>query len=120
MRNINPNTLKNDLEDWCASIQKSLIAPLVLNTKKAIFSTGIKRLAIAGGVSANSFLRDEITKLAIKENIEFYIPPLSYTMDNAAMIGAVGQFSMRNGAYDDISSSAQARIISDKWKYSDI
>lgn len=119
-QNINPNTLKNDLDDWCASIQKSLIAPLILNTKKAIFTTGIKRLAIAGGVSANSFLRDEITTLAIKENIEFYIPPLSYTMDNAAMIGAVGQFSMRNEAYDDISSSAQARITSDKWKYSGI
>lgn len=117
---ISANTLTNDLDDWCASIQKSLIAPLVQNTKKAIFNTGIKRLAIAGGVSANTFLRDEITRLAMKENIEIYIPPLSYTMDNAAMIGAVGQFSMLNGVYDHVSSSAKARITSDKWKYLDI
>mgnify|MGYP001255630193 CR=1 FL=1 len=119
-QSINPNTLKNDLNDWCASIQKSLVYPLIQNTRKAIFDTGIRRLAIAGGVSANTFLRDEIKRLAIKEKIEVYIPPFPYTMDNAAMIGAVGQFSILNRVYDDISSSAKARITSDKWKYSDI
>lgn len=111
----NPNTLSSELNDWCASIQKSLIEPLVLNIEQAIKQTGIGQLAIAGGVSANSHLRHLIQKLGIKQNIQVYLPPLSYTMDNAAMIGAVGQFSLLNGVSDSIRSSADARLISDRW-----
>lgn len=107
--------MSNELNDWCASIQKSLIEPLVLNIEQAIKQTGIGQLAIAGGVSANSHLRYLIQKLGIKQNIQIYLPPLSYTMDNAAMIGAVGQFSLLNGVSDSIGSSADARLISDRW-----
>ena len=61
----NPNTLSSELNDWCASIQKSLVEPLVLNIERAIKQTGIRQLAIAGGVSANSHLRHLIQKLGL-------------------------------------------------------
>ncbi len=111
-----PDTLINDLPDWCASIQLSLISPLIKNIKKAILETGIKRISIAGGVSANSLLREQIRVLGESMGLKTYIPPMSYTTDNAAMIGAVGQFSFQNQKFDSISSSAKARMVTTNWK----
>ena len=70
---------------------------------------------LVGGSSATDQIEMSQVVKGIKQNIQIYLPPLSYTMDNAAMIGAVGQFSLLNGVSDSIGSSADARLISDRW-----
>ena len=70
----NPKFIEENLEDLCASIQHSIISILLKKLEKAIIQTGIKKLAIAGGVSANSYLRSELGKLAKKKGYQLYIP----------------------------------------------
>ena len=73
--------------DLACSFQNVAVDELIRKTKLAIHQTNSKRLIIAGGVSANLYLREEFTKLAEEENIKLTIPPIKYCTDNAAMIG---------------------------------
>ena len=73
--------------DLAASFQNIAVDELIRKTKLALEQTNSKRLIIAGGVSANKYLREEFAKLAEKENIKLSIPPIKYCTDNAAMIG---------------------------------
>ncbi|MCK5677096.1 MAG: tRNA (adenosine(37)-N6)-threonylcarbamoyltransferase complex transferase subunit TsaD, partial [Flavobacteriaceae bacterium] len=96
----NPNFIKENLNDICASIQYTIINILMKKLKLASKKTGIKNIAIAGGVSANSGIRK-----ALKENEKnlgwtSYIPKFEYTTDNAAMIGIVGYFKYLNNNFD--------------------
>ena len=77
--------------------------------EKAIKATGIKNIAIAGGVSANSALREGITNLGTKYGCEVFIPKFSYTTDNAAMVAAAGLFKYIDGEFADLSLTAYAR-----------
>ena len=88
----NPRFIEENLEDLCASIQFSIIDVLIKKIKKAIEETGIKEIAIAGGVSANSFLRSELYKLSKDKKFNLYIPKFEYCTDNAAMIAISGYF----------------------------
>jgi N6-L-threonylcarbamoyladenine synthase len=88
----NPNFIEDNLEDLCASIQHSIITILLEKIQKAIYKTGIKEIAIAGGVSANSLLRSELKKLADKNKYKLHIPEFEYCTDNAAMIAIAGYF----------------------------
>jgi N6-L-threonylcarbamoyladenine synthase len=72
--------------------------------------TGISKVAIAGGVSANSGLRDALTTWGAKNNISIYLPPIEYTTDNAAMIGIAGYYQYLQGANAPLSTSAQAKL----------
>lgn len=77
---------------------------------KAVRQTGIKRLAVAGGVSANSGLRNAFVEYGAKHNIKIFIPKFSYTTDNAAMVAVVGYFKYQDKDFCDISLPPFARV----------
>lgn len=86
----NPNFISENLNDLCASIQKSIVDILMNKLRIAVTDTDIKSIAIAGGVSANSKFRDEILKFGREKNLEVSIPRFEYCTDNAAMIAIAG------------------------------
>ena len=92
-----------------ADIQKELDAAQKklndTNVKKAINKTGIKTVALAGGVSANSYIRREFFKLE-KEGIKVYMPDLKLCTDNAAMIASAGYYNFINGKRDEMDLNA--------------
>lgn len=88
----NPTFIADNLRDICASIQYTLIKMLLQKLRKAARQTGIKHIAIAGGVSANSGLRKAIQEMGIEEGWQVYIPRFEYCTDNAAMIAIVAHF----------------------------
>ncbi len=88
----NENFIEENLADICASVQHTLIEILVKQLKKAVKETGITRVAIAGGVSANSGLRNRLQELAEKHNWSVFIPSFEYCTDNAAMIAVTGYY----------------------------
>jgi len=106
----NPRFIEENLEDLCASIQHSIVNILLNKLEKAIKLTGIKQLAIAGGVSANSYLRSELVKLAKDKGYMLYIPKFEYCTDNAAMIAITGYFKYLDKDFTDQSEVPSARL----------
>ena len=98
----NPNINKADL---CASFQKTVTETLIENVQKAIKITGIKTIALAGGVSANSYIRKQFLNLE-KDNIKVYMPDLKLCTDNAAMIASAGYFNYMAGNISDLNLNA--------------
>lgn len=84
--------IENNLADLCASIQFTIVEILMNKLKLASLQTGIKNIAVAGGVSANSFLRNAILKEQELNNWKVHIPPMEYCTDNAAMIATAGYY----------------------------
>ena len=78
----------------------------ILHTKKAIKETGITKIALAGGVSANSYIRQEFSKLQSENNIEVYYPELKLCTDNAAMIASAGYYNFIKGNISDLTLNA--------------
>lgn len=106
----NPDFIKNNLEDLCASIQHSIITILLQKIERAIKETGIRELAIAGGVSANSYLRNELKKISEKKKYNLYIPKFEYCTDNAAMIAIAGYYKYLNKEFASQRESASASL----------
>ena len=88
--------VKKNMNDLCASIQYTIIDILMEKLVRASKQTGIKQIAVAGGVSANSGLRDALTHQAKINHWETYIPEFNFTTDNAAMIGITGYYKYHN------------------------
>lgn len=86
-----PNFVSSHMDDICASVQHSIVSILMDKLQKAIAQTGIKNIAIAGGVSANSGLRKAINSLE-SQGCSVFIPPFEFCTDNAAMIGIAGYY----------------------------
>lgn len=86
----NPNINKADL---AASFEKDVAEILLKNTKMAVKETKINKIALAGGVSANSYIRKAFKELEEKENIQVYYPELKLCTDNAAMIASAGYYN---------------------------
>ncbi|MFD2592485.1 tRNA (adenosine(37)-N6)-threonylcarbamoyltransferase complex transferase subunit TsaD [Aquimarina hainanensis] len=105
-----PDFIEKNLEDICASIQYTIINILIDKLKKASKETGIKRIAIGGGVSANSGIRAALKSGEHKFGWKTYIPKFEYTTDNAAMIAIVGYLKYLKKDFTDMSAIAQARI----------
>ena len=99
----NPDVNKNDL---CASFQNAVTEMLVENTKKALNSLKVNKLALAGGVSANSFIRKNFSKLGEERNIKVYYPDIKLCTDNAAMIASAGYYNYINGKMSDLYLNA--------------
>ena len=91
-KKINENFIEENMNDICASIQRNLIDLLMQKLKKAIKQTGIKRVAIAGGVSANSGLRKRLEKHRNDFGWEIFIPDFQYCTDNAGMVASAAYF----------------------------
>jgi len=106
----NPNFIEENLNDICASIQYTIIAILMDKLKLASKQTGIKHVAIGGGVSANSGIRGALKDAETKFGWTTYIPKFEYTTDNAAMIAIVGYLKYLEGTYTDQSVAASARL----------
>ncbi len=94
------------VEDVCASFQAAVIEVLVKKTMKLAEHTGIKQVAIGGGVAANSHLRKEMTRACEKAGVDFYYPSMKYCTDNAAMVGVNGYYELVNGRLADYSLNA--------------
>ena len=103
--NLNHNKPDINKADLCASFQKTVTEMLLENTRKAIEQTGIKTLAIGGGVSANSYIRGEFLKLE-KEDIKVYMPDMKLCTDNAAMIASSGYYNFIKGKRDGLDLNA--------------
>ncbi len=105
----NPDFIKENLNDLCASVQKTIVDTLMEKLEKASKELGINEVAIAGGVSANSGLRNAMKEKAETSGWNIYIPKFEYTTDNAAMIAMVAKLKYEKGEFADLSVSATAR-----------
>ena len=103
--NLNHKTPDINKADLCASFQKTVTEILIENIKKAIKQTGINTLVLAGGVSANSYIRNAFLELQ-KENVEIYMPDLKLCTDNAAMIASAGYYNYLAGKKSDLDLNA--------------
>ena len=105
----NPNFIKENVENLCASVQKTIVDVLMQKLEKAAKDYNVKEVAIAGGVSANSGLRNAMQKNVEKLGWNVYIPKFEYTTDNAAMIAMVAKLKFERGEFTDLRTSANAR-----------
>lgn len=105
----NPDFIKENLVDICASIQHTLINILFQKIEKAVEKTGINTVAIGGGVSANSGIRSKLLSYN-KRGWNTFIPPFEYTTDNAAMIGISGYYKFLEGYTAGMEITASPRI----------
>lgn len=106
----NPEFIKENLNDLCASVQHSIVEILMDKIEKAVALTGIQTVAIGGGVSANSEIRKRLIEARHTKGWNTFVPKFEYTTDNAAMIGIVGYHKFRKGLFDDLTISAKARL----------
>jgi N6-L-threonylcarbamoyladenine synthase len=106
----NPDFIKENLVDICASIQYTIVNIIIDKLKKASKETGIKTIAIGGGVSANSAIREALKDGESKYGWTAHIPKFAYTTDNAAMIGIVGYLKYLQEDFADESVTANSRI----------
>ena len=102
----NPNINKADL---CASFQKNVTDTLIENVKKAVDKTKIKRIVLAGGVSANSYIRGKFLEFE-RDGIKVYMPDLKLCTDNAAMIASAGYYNFISGKRDKLDLNAVPNI----------
>lgn len=93
------NFVEKNLNDICASLQKHLIGMLLQKLKLASQQTGIKQIAVAGGVAANSGLRNTLSELAKELNGKVFIPEFQYCTDNAAMIAMAAHYKFLAGKF---------------------
>lgn len=106
----NPDFVKENLADICASLQHTLIKILLQKLKRAARELKIKEIAIAGGVSANSGLRKALQDLAVKEQWNIYIPDFQYCTDNAGMIAIAAHYKYLAGIFSSQAVSPLARM----------
>ena len=107
-----PEFIQENLNDLCASVQYTIVEILLKQLKKAIQETGIHEFCIAGGVSANSGLRQGVAQLAQKTKSTVFLPAFEYCTDNAAMIAMAAHFKYLDGAFESLAVTASARS---KW-----
>ncbi|NER14012.1 tRNA (adenosine(37)-N6)-threonylcarbamoyltransferase complex transferase subunit TsaD [Leptobacterium flavescens] len=105
----NPNFIEENLDDICASIQYTIIEILKDKLKKAVKETGIKQIAIGGGVSANSGVRAMLKDGESRYGWKSFVPKFEYCTDNAAMIAIVGYLKYLEGNFSDETVTAKAR-----------
>lgn len=98
-----PNVNKADL---CASFEKVTTEMLIHNVQEVVEQTGIKKVVLAGGVSANSYIRKQFEILGNQNNIKVYYPELKLCTDNAAMIAAAGYYNYMAGKASELNLNA--------------
>ncbi len=106
-----PDFITKNMNDICASIQHTIIQILTDKLKKAVKQTGIKQVAIGGGVSANSGIRTKLKQMESSHQWKTFIPKFEYCTDNAAMIGIVGYLKYLEQQFSSQSITAKARYV---------
>lgn len=106
----NPDFIKENMADLAASLQQTIIDILMDKLDKAVKQTGVKTIAIGGGVSANSGVRDAIRHYCSRHNLTAFIPERAFTTDNAAMVAIAGYFKYLAGDFCPYDSSPYARV----------
>ncbi|WP_370632399.1 tRNA (adenosine(37)-N6)-threonylcarbamoyltransferase complex transferase subunit TsaD [Marixanthomonas sp. SCSIO 43207] len=106
----NPNFISENIEDVCASLQFTIVDYLMDKLKNAVKQTGIKEIAIGGGVSANSGIRNALQEAQGKYGWKTHIPKFEYCTDNAAMIAIVGELKYKQQLFAKNDVLAQARM----------
>ena len=106
----NPNFIAENMEDICASLQATIVDILMNKLRKAAKELNIKQVAMAGGVSANSGLRQAFIDHSYKYNCEIFIPPFEFTTDNAAMIAITGFYKYKNNDFCSMEEVPFSRI----------
>jgi len=108
----NPNFIEENLNDICASVQTTIITFLMNKLQKAAEQTGIKEIAIAGGVSANSELRSTLSAIGQQNGWNTYIPSFEFCTDNAAMIAVTGYYKYLKGEFvgQDVTPTARYKM----------
>ncbi|MBL7825193.1 MAG: tRNA (adenosine(37)-N6)-threonylcarbamoyltransferase complex transferase subunit TsaD [Saprospiraceae bacterium] len=104
-----PDFIEKNLSDICASIQTTIVTILLKKLRKAAKKTGIKEIAIAGGVSANSGLREALEVMGKKEGWHTYIPAFQFCTDNAGMIGVTAYYKYLAGQFCGQDAAPYAR-----------
>ena len=105
-----PDFIEKNKEDIAASLEWTIVDILMKKLKKAVKQTGIKHVAVAGGVSANNGLRNAFYDAEKRYGWTIYIPKFSYTTDNAAMIGIVGYYKYLDGEFCGIDAPAFSKV----------
>lgn len=105
-----PDFVENNKADLCASLQKTIIDILLSKLKAAIRETGVKHVAIGGGVSANGGIRQAVADLCRDMDVTAWIPPRQFTTDNAAMVAMAGYFKYLNHDYSSLALPPFARV----------
>ena len=105
-----PNFIENHKEDLAASLEKTIVDILMDKLRKAVKQTGIKEVAVAGGVSANNGLRNAYREHAEKYGWKIFIPKFGYTTDNAAMIAITGYYKFKDKDFCSIDKPAYSRV----------
>ena len=106
----NPDFIEQNKADLCASLQKTIVEILLDKLIKASKELKIKDIAIAGGVSANSGLREAIEAEGRKRGWRTFLPEFKFTTDNAAMIALAGYFRYQKGEFSSLDTAPVARI----------
>lgn len=110
MKAKEPDFVEKHMNDICASLQHNLVKMLLQKLKRASNETGIREIAIAGGVSANSGLRRELQHLAKEKRWQVYIPEFQYCTDNAGMIAMAAHYKYLEGEFSPLNLSPMARM----------
>lgn len=105
-----PDFIEHHKEDIAASLEFTIVDILMKKLRKAVKETGIKHVAVSGGVSANNGLRNAFHDHARRYGWTIYIPKFSFTTDNAAMIACVGTFKYRDKAFASIDLPAFSKV----------
>ena len=109
-KKINPQFIEENKADLCASLQEHLIDMLLDKVEKAVKKTGIRAVGIAGGVSANSRLRERLEKKKNQNEWEVFIPDFQYCTDNAGMIAMAAHFLYQENQFETIDSVPDPRL----------
>lgn len=108
---LNPNYVQDNMNDLCASLQSTIISILMGKLHKLVKDTGIRHVGVAGGVSANSGLRQALIDYGQKHNIDIYIPKFEYTTDNAAMVAVAGYYKYLGKQFTTHDVAPLARMV---------
>lgn len=105
-----PDFITRNMADLAASLQHTIIDILIDKLDKAIRTTGVTTVAIGGGVSANSGVRQAVSELCARRGVKAFIPQRAFTTDNAAMVAIAGYFKYLDGEFCDYDATPYARV----------
>lgn len=107
---LDPDFIEKNKADLAASLQHTIIEILLDKLRKAVDATGVKTIAIGGGVSANSGVRQAVADFCASRNLTAFIPPRSFTTDNAAMVAIAGYYKYLAGDFCHYDATPYARV----------